>query len=79
MRFAVPGQRRDRRGAAYISCALIVGGRERWALLLGDDAGWGIGAAPSVTDYLTGAVFAFPDRINVDLAPRGPEWWLQRS
>ena len=33
---------------------------------------WDIGAAPSVIDYLTGTVFAFPDRVDVDLAPRAP-------
>ena len=64
-------------GLAYISGALIVRGRERGLSFWETMAVWGIGAAPGVIDYLTGAVFAFPDRVNVELAPKGPEWWLR--
>ena len=64
-------------GLTWVSGALLVGGRERGLSFWETMAVGGIGAAPSVIDYLTGAVFAFPDRIDVDLAPKGPEWWLR--
>lgn len=55
-------------GLAWVSGALIVGGHERGLSFWETMSVGGIGAAPGVIDYLTGAVFAFPDRVDVDLA-----------
>ena len=65
-------------GAAlgWFSGALIAartGGVTFWQTI----AVWSIGAAPGVIDYLTGVVFAFPDRVDVDLAPGGLGWRLR--
>ena len=36
-------------------------------------------ALPAAVDVLSGAVFRFPRRVDVDLAARGPEWWLRQA
>lgn len=59
-------------GLAWVSGALLVGGRERGLSFWETMAVGGIGPAPGVIDYLTGAVFASPTGSTSISRPRVP-------